>query len=225
MAKEIPKNAPHQLLVEGANDKFVVIELLKRHGLGWNPPTAAPFVRSCDNYQQLFLELPEIIKGQAYTKIGVMLDADTDVEKRWKEIQKSVQKSVGVTFDIGSQPEPDGLILKNSKNQKWGIWLMPDNSLAGALEGFVRKLVPSQDPTWGHAETSVATAQGLGARFDEKDRLKATLHTWLAWRKEPGVPYGRAISSKYLEHDTPEALQFIGWFCRLYDITLPTSGA
>ena len=47
----------------------------------------------------------------------------------------------------------------------------------------------------------------------------------LAWRKEPGVPYGRAISSKYLEHDTPEALQFIGWFCRLYDISLPTSGA
>jgi hypothetical protein len=152
-----------------------------------------------------------------------MLDADTDVEKRWTEIQKSV----GVTFDIGSQPEPGGLIRLNSKsqNQKLGIWLMPDNSLAGALEGFVRKLVPSQDPTWEHAEASVATAQCLGARFDEKDRLKATLHTWLAWRKEPGVPYGRAISSKYLEHDTPEALQFIGWFCRLYDISLPTSGA
>jgi hypothetical protein len=223
METKISDKAPHQLLVEGTHDKYVVIHLMERHGLRWEPKTPAPYVRECKSYQKLLSELPGIIKGQAYTKIGVMLDADTDVEKRWTEIQKSV----GVTFDIGSQPEPGGLIRLNSKsqNQKLGIWLMPDNSLAGALEGFVRKLVPSQDPTWEHAEASVATAQCLGARFDEKDRLKATLHTWLAWRKEPGVPYGRAISSKYLEHDTPEALQFIGWFCRLYDISLPTSGA
>ena len=218
MATKISSQAPHQLLVEGDHDMYVVKGLLERHGL------QEPFIDGKKGIDDLLrVQLPLRIKNPVYTKIGVILDADTDVEKRWEE----VKKSVGVTFDIGSQPEPDGLIRFNSKNQnqKLGIWLMPDNSLAGALEGFVRKLVPSQDPTWGHAETSVATAQGLGARFDEKDRLKATLHTWLAWRKEPGVPYGRAISSKYLEHDTPEALQFIGWFCRLYDITLPTSGA
>ena len=215
MATKISSQAPHQLLVEGDHDMYVVKGLLERHGL------QEPFIDGKKGIDDLLrVQLPLRIKNPVYTKIGVILDADTDVEKRWDE----VKKSVGVTFDIGSQPEPGGLILLNSKNQKLGIWLMPDNSLAGALEGFVRKLVPSQDPTWGHAETSVATAQGLGARFDEKDRLKATLHTWLAWRKEPGVPYGRAISSKYLEHDTPEALQFIGWFCRLYDITLPTSG-
>ena len=97
---------------------------------------------------------------------------------------------------------------------------MPDNSMGGTLEDFVVKLIPPNDPTWGHADNSTSTAKSLGAPFSDSDRLKARLHTWLAWRKEPGVPYGRAINSKYFEHDTPEAHSFVAWFCKLYDIDL-----
>jgi hypothetical protein len=177
------EKSPHQLLVEGDHDKFVVINLLMRHGLDWDQPkTSAPHVRDCNSYQEVLLELPEIIRNSLYSRIGVLLDADTDLPKRWKEIQAAV----GNEFVIGSKPEIAGLIASNSKRQKLGIWLMPDNSIEGALEDFIIKLVPENDSTWSHAEASVITAKNLGAPFTDGDRLKARLHTWLAWRKEPG---------------------------------------
>ncbi len=55
-----------------------------------------------------------------------------------------------------------------------------------------------------------------GAAFPEAKRLKAVLHTWLAWQERPGVPYGLAIKARYFGHDSPAARAFVEWFRRVF---------
>lgn len=57
------------------------------------------------------------------------------------------------------------------------------------------------------------------ARFPEKDSKKALVHAWLAWREEPGRPYGVAIKSRYLRDDSDAAERFVAWFGRVFGLT------
>ncbi len=45
---------------------------------------------------------------------------------------------------------------------------------------------------------------------------KAVLHAWLAWQNNPGRPYGTAIKSGYLRHDSAAARRFVAWFRQLF---------
>ncbi len=47
---------------------------------------------------------------------------------------------------------------------------------------------------------------------------KANIHTWLAWRQEPGTPMGSAISNTLLCSDKTEVLAFIAWLRRLFGL-------
>jgi len=49
-------------------------------------------------------------------------------------------------------------------------------------------------------------------------QIKAQIHTWLAWQKEPGKPMGQAITKRFFDHTTPHAQQFMDWIRRLYGI-------
>jgi hypothetical protein len=80
-----------------------------------------------------------------------------------------------------------------------GIWLMPDNSTPGALEQFARLLVPGSDKLWPEAETVVQHIKSIEQRFRMTYEMKATLHTWLAWQKEPGKPIGQAMIKHFLD--------------------------
>ncbi len=82
----------------------------------------------------------------------------------------------------------------------------------------ISELVAADDPLIDHATTATATAKQLGAKFSKPDTKKATLHTWLAWQKEPGKPYGTAIRARYFRVDSPAAQQFVAWFKRLFTI-------
>lgn len=94
---------------------------------------------------------------------------------------------------------------------------MPDNQRdPGKLEDLLRTLVPTGDTLYEHAEHSTDEAVGRGAQFAENDRIKATLHCWLAWQESPGLPYGTAIKAKFLNTDSPAAQKFMGWFRQLY---------
>ena len=105
---------------------------------------------------------------------------------------------------------------------KVGIWLMPDNRSIGALEHFIEKLIPGSDPCWDYAHEAASAARGRygGVACPEKDHLKSRLHTWLAWQREPGRPFGTALTASILSHDSPEALAFLRWFQRLFPTTL-----
>ena len=98
-----------------------------------------------------------------------------------------------------------------------GVWLMPDNRRSGAVEEFLQDLIAKGDALLQLAETSTTSAKGLGAAFPDARRPKAVLHTWLAWQKRPGVPYGTAIKARYFQHDSPAALAFVDWFQRVFN--------
>ena len=99
-----------------------------------------------------------------------------------------------------------------------GIWLMPDNTISGMLEHFVRLLIPEGDALWPVAESSVKQAIAVERRFPETQVMKANIHTWLAWQEEPGKPMGQAITKRYFDAVAPQAQQLVGWLRRLFEI-------
>ena len=93
---------------------------------------------------------------------------------------------------------------------------MPDNSSPGTLENFLGELVPSNHPVWAYASEATTEARQRGAGCLEKDHLKSTLHTWLAWQEEPGLPFGTALRTGVFEAESETARRFVSWFNRLF---------
>jgi hypothetical protein len=94
---------------------------------------------------------------------------------------------------------------------------MPDNSLPGMLEDFVRMLIPQGDELASEADGVLSTIEDKGLqRYAPQDRSKAFIHTWLAWQEEPGRPMGAAITRKYLIPDSSQADVFAAWLRRLF---------
>ena len=99
---------------------------------------------------------------------------------------------------------------------------MPDNQKDGKIEDFLRLLIEDSDPLIGHAEVSTDGARVLGAKFKDADRIKAVIHTWLAWQESPGEPFGRSIAKHFFRHDRRDRAQtFVAWFRQLYNIPTP----
>ena len=90
---------------------------------------------------------------------------------------------------------------------------MPDNSGRGMLETFLATLVPETDASWPETIGTVARARDLAAPFKSAD--KARIHTWLAWQGPEGLPFGTAITSRALRHDSDMAKAFARWFRRV----------
>jgi hypothetical protein len=95
--------------------------------------------------------------------------------------------------------------------------MMPNNQTAGVLEDFLQRLIPAGDTCWQHADTSTRQARDLGAALRENDHAKGAIHTWLAWQDPPGQPFGTALNARIFHHDSPEALEFVAWFKRLFE--------
>lgn len=102
---------------------------------------------------------------------------------------------------------------------------MPDNQLKGAIEDFIRFLVPEQDDLMPFAEKTVDHLIVTGKnRFRASQRSKALLHTWLAWQARPGKQLGSAITyrvstgqkEEYLLDDR-QASDFIEWLKKLFE--------
>lgn len=91
---------------------------------------------------------------------------------------------------------------------------MPDNSDPGAIEDFLKFLIPNEDKLFPYAENVIAK---LPIRhFRDTYTSKALLYTWLAWQKEPGKPYGQAITAKYLDTSLPAANIFVSWLREVF---------
>jgi Protein of unknown function (DUF3226) len=208
------ENSPFRLLVEGSDDLHSVIHLMARHDFDWDDKTAdRPFIANTGGLEGLLEELPIILKGP-YERIGVIVDANTDLSGRWAQLRARVE-SAGLR--LAEEPHREGTITPGLRPQsRVGFWLMPDNSSPGTLESFLRKLVPDDDSCWSYAEEAAGEARQRGARCRETDHLKSALHTWLAWQEKPGMPFGTALTARVLGHDSETALRFVAWFHRLF---------
>jgi hypothetical protein len=207
------QTSPFRLLVEGTDDLHAITELLQRHRYDWNSPSA-PYVHDSRGIDPLFAVLPTALK--TYVRLGVVIDADLSASNRWARME-AILKASGFALPPG--PDQHGLVLSlagPTRLERFGIWIMPDNKAAGVLEDFLARLVPAGDPCWQHADGSTKQARTLGAPLKPSDHAKGAMHAWLAWQDPPGRPFGTALNARILGHDSPEALDFVDWFKRLF---------
>jgi hypothetical protein len=201
-----------RLFVEGNNDLHVVAQIaMKLHPeepSWWHKD----LIRDAGSDTKALAEFKTAIKNPGH--YGIILDADATDGKRVADRWISLS-SLGLGLPDG--PPSDGWVDEPTKGLRVGVWLMPDNKSEGALESFLTGLVP-EGSSWTYAEEVVDVARrDHHADFAERHKAKARLHTWLAWRKEPGRPYGRAIQAGDLDVGrTNLPLRFVDWMARLY---------
>ncbi len=205
------------LRVEGKDDKYVIENLLSRHGIDRGVVDIKWSKRGDDEgggRDQLLDGMRLAVTTSTSTAVGFVLDADDAPGNRWRGVRARLG---GVGLELPKEI-PEGGFVGDAPafRARVGVWLMPDNRGAGALEEFLRGLVDDKDPLLELAETSTTSASERGATFRDTHRRKAVLHTWLAWQQRPGLPYGLAIRARYFHHDSPAALAFVEWFRRVF---------
>lgn len=151
--------------------------------------------------------------AKTYTHLGLVLDADDDVQKQWERLRRALPEGLA----LPERPDPSGTVVPGLRpNTRFGVWAMPDNVRPGALEHLLQTLIVPGDTLWAHAERVTGEAVGHGAEFPPKAKDKAVLRAWLAWQAEPGVPPGRALKSGYFRGASPAVSAFVAWFDRLF---------
>jgi hypothetical protein len=214
-------DAKNLLLVEG-KDKYTVEHLLSIHNL----------INFCQIQETggvtrflKFKALASLLRGNSEAdKIGIIIDADFEPALlRWGTLQKHL-KRLGYQFS-DTKPNPKGTVVTQNTALDLpthvGIWVMPDNQNSGKLEDFLCKLIPDENSNeiWKLARSCVEEASKLQSskKFSEKDKVKAEVHTYLAWQQSPGQPFGTAIKARAFDATAPVAIDLIEWLKTLFN--------
>jgi len=198
------------LLVEGSSDQHVIQNLWRSHH-GEPPPFEIEVRHGLTNLREAFAGY---LLGSEVERLGVIVDADEEVEKRWPSFYQAFQ--VHGYKPVPKMPMAEGTVLhRPERSVPWvGVWLMPDNASPGKLEDFIRFLVPEGDGLWAHAESVLDALPADLVRFKPVHRAKAHVHTWLAWQPEPGIRMGQAIT-RFLDPQAPHAIRLVEWLRRV----------
>ena len=203
---------PRVLLVEGPDDKHVVIHLSERSGLTQN------FViveKEGINSLLDSIEVEVDIPGR--TVLGIVLDANDDLDARWQAVTDRLnrlrQEDHFDLPELPSRPEPSGTIIEG--RLRVGVWLMPDNSSTGELEDFVGSMIPSGELVWPLAEAYIEGIPPADRKFAPGKIQRAKVHAWLATREEPRR-MGLAIKARDLVTDAANTAAFVGWLRTLF---------
>ena len=203
----------NRLIFEGPDDKHVVMNLLFNHEHNGERLCEHFSEKVKDGVDHLIDTLNEELKATDLGRLGVVLDADTDLAKQWARVTRVLDEH-GCRA-VPAAPSADGTIVETTDSKKIGIWVMPDNKSAGALEDFVGKLIAEGDALWPKAQADVNGIPQADRRFRETYLSKAHVHTWLAWQEEPGTRMGETFKKKYLDPNHPQATAFVNWIRRL----------
>jgi hypothetical protein len=207
------RHGPNSLLVEGNDDEHVLYSLLEHYHVPeqfevWNT----------EGVTQLLEALDVELDREGLRCLGIIVDADTNLATRWQGLRDILMRRQYPYLSVPEEPDSNGTIIRQEERPPVGIWLMPNNTLAGMLEDFVSFLVPSEDTLWPFAGDVLQQVIAQDRRFPEQHFMKARIHTWLAWQEEPGSPLGLAITKRYLDADAPHAQHLIAWIRQLFDL-------
>ena len=203
--------SPYRLMVEGADDKWTIINLLTRHGYDWEDvKRTRPYVEEMGGIDRLLNKTVLSTALKTYDRLALVFDADLPPTNRWHQVC-DLLGSLGLSMP--AQPASEGTIIQSLRpSSRLGVWMMPDNSQPGRLEEFIEKLIPPGHSVWPHAQSATVRALELGAPLRPMDHIKGALYSWLSWQETPGMPFGTALASHVLRQDSPEALLFVKWF-------------
>lgn len=197
------------LVVEGPDDFFAFAHLFDYHKI-----RNRFRMEEGGGYERLRDSIDTRVDESGLERIGFVVDADENVADRWRSLRDALLAADYTLLPVA--PEPAGTIITQSGMATVGLWLMPDNTLPGALEDFIRLLIPSGDPNWDHAKISVANLPKKPDQPTDNWTSKANIHTWLAWQEEPGKPIGQAITKRYLNPRADEAKPLLAWIRSLF---------
>lgn len=187
-----------QLLVEGNDDKHVILALCQKFTL----PQVFD-VENCEGMDNVFQSISVRFKSGIET-IGIIIDADIDINKRWLSV-KNLLSNQGFTMPENLPTE--GLVLSKG-DVKIGVWMMPNNNTNGMLEDFISFLVPQNDELLPIVDTTLNEIENRGLnKYLPIHRSKARIHSWLSWQENPGTPLGQSIPKKYLTTDNEKCEQ------------------
>jgi len=207
------------LLVEGKDDEHVLSHICGSKEIELDK------IEQCGGIDNLKTKIRTLGFGEESDNdesdniVGVIVDADLDVRSRWQAIRNLVS---GTGYkDVPSNLNPNGMIFDSSDADRaylprLGVWVMPNNQMNGTLEDFLHFLVPQPSDLLDHVKQSVRTFPDGQRRFKDPAESKAIIHTWLAWQEKPGLPFGRAITKRFLDPDVQEVNDLVSWIRRLY---------
>jgi hypothetical protein len=201
---------PAKLLVEGNDDLHVVLAICQKFDV-----IQSFGITDYKGINKLLAQIPVRIRNRD-THLGVLVDADTDLEARWQQL-KGILTPLG--YEMPDEPDASGSIIKSDKQETIiGIWIMPNNQVPGMLEDFAEILIPANDSAIPFATKAVDEVKREAvAKFSDIHRSKALIHTWLAWQDDPGTPMGLAITKSYLDHNHELCVLFVHWLNRLFN--------
>ena len=221
------------LYVEGTDDIAVISALLSRHHINTDKGNKYLKIVSLKNDEGVIDGMPIAIKAMTSQPVGFVVDIDIESQRRWDSICGHLRE---LNLILPPSCPSDGFIGRMPNYQyEFGIWLMPDCASDGQkIEHLIKSLLPLGDPLWPHATISTDAVIAIVdiansakkpeekayERFADQDRIKAEVRAWLAWQKEPGVPLGAAINYRILGCDSPQALAFLRWLKRVYNLPL-----
>lgn len=200
------------LLVEGNDDKNVVIHLSARSGLDQNFK-----IIEKDGREPLLESIVIEARTPGRKNLGILLDADDDVDACWQAVKYRLDRlrleDQLELSELPEQPDPTGTIIEGPL--RIGIWLMPDNCSSGELEDFVETLIPSIDPVWSLSKAYIEGIPPNVRKFTYGKIKRAKVHAWLATRERPR-PMGQAIKTRDLDIEVASASAFASWLRELF---------
>jgi hypothetical protein len=200
------------LIVEGRDDQWSIIALTGRNGWDWEHPLAHyPYIDDAKGVEPALEALA--VSVRTYSRIGIVVDADIEPRNRWAAIRDKLRP---LGLELPASPERAGTVV-NFNTKRVGAWLMPDNLNPGKLEDFLAMLIPAGNSAWTWADEATKKAKAEhGAAFSDPDFIKARIHAWLAWARDPGQPFGTAITAATFATDSATSRSFLSWLERLY---------
>ncbi len=200
------------LIVEGADDFHAFISLLDAHKM-----RGQCRLEDGGGYEAMRESIDTRIDESGLECIGFVVDSDEDISNRWTSLRDVLVTRCGYT-NVPETPEVGGTIVRQNDKAVVGFWLMPNNILPGALEEFIRLLIPIGDSKWDYAMSAVDGLPNKPTSPDDNWTSKAKIHSWLAWQEEPGKPIGQAITKRYLDPKAEQAQQLVSWIIRLFSL-------
>ncbi len=207
--REFKHKGPKVLLVEGKNDAHLISALCNHFKV---PQVFGLY--NCESDDLVLRRLNALlISSEELEVVGVILDADApNLIGKWQSVSTLLTNA---GYSVPDTPNREGTILTTGGKPIIGIWLMPDNQVDGMLEDFCLRLAP--EASVAYANQCVVEAHKSGhSTFTKTHSAKATIHTYLAWQDEPGMPLGLAVTAKALDPTLPIAADFHNFLLRLY---------
>jgi hypothetical protein len=208
-----------KLILEGRNDAHVISNLIDAKNLditGYEAKARyeTEFISTGNSKAGALKALNVAIKSRELDRIGIVIDADSEVEnpvaQTWQSILGVLQRNGYQNLPL--QPRSSGTIIQQVEMPQIGIWIMPDNVNQGYLEHFFEQLIVQNDPFLLEAtQMTEGFISQRRNRFSPVHLQKAKIHTWLAWQADPELPMGKALRKEFVDLENIRATEFLNW--------------